>query len=96
MIFQNSLFAGIFAKDLKKANIVPIHKKIGEQIVSNYRPVFLLPTCSKVFEKLIFVELFAFFEKRNLLSKHQSGIRPFNVKLSKSFSGSALCIFALL
>ena len=31
---------------------------------------------SRRFEKLIFAELFAFSGKRNLLSKHQSGIRP--------------------
>ena len=76
LIFQNSLAAGIFANDWKKANIVPIHKKSDKQIVSNYRPVSLLPICSKIFEKLIFNELFAFFEKSNLLSKHQSGFRP--------------------
>ena len=28
LIFQNSLAAGIFANDWKKANIVPIHKKM--------------------------------------------------------------------
>ena len=76
MIFQNSLAAGILANHWKKAYIVPIHKKNDKQIVSNYRPVSLLPICSKIFEKLIFNELFAFFEKRNLLSKHQSGFRP--------------------
>ena len=47
-----------------------------KQIVSNYRTVSFLPVCSKIFEKLIFNELFAFFEKRNLLSKHQPGLRP--------------------
>ena len=75
LIFQNSLAAGIFANDWKKADIVPIHKK-NKQIVSNYRPVSLLPICSKIFEKPIFNKLFAFFEKRNLLSKYQSGFRP--------------------
>ena len=28
LIFQNSFAAGIFANDWKKANIVPIHKKV--------------------------------------------------------------------
>ena len=28
LIFQNSIVAGIFANDWKKANIVPIHKKL--------------------------------------------------------------------
>ena len=49
-------------------------KKEDKQIVSNY--VSLLLICSKTFEKLIFNELFAFFEKRNLLSKHESGFHP--------------------
>ena len=64
------------ANDWKKASIVPIHKENDKQIVSNYRPVSLLPICSKIFEKLIFNEFFAFCEKRNLLSKHQFGFRP--------------------
>ena len=38
--------------------------------------VSLLPICSKIFKKLTFNELFAFLEKRNFLSKHQSGFRP--------------------
>ena len=49
---------------------------IDKQIVSNYRPVSLLPIYIKIFEKLIFNKLFAFFEKRKLLSKHESGFRP--------------------
>ena len=36
VIFQNSLVAGIFANDWKKANIAPIHKKNDKEIVSNY------------------------------------------------------------
>ena len=64
LIFQNSLVAGVFANDWKKANIVPIHKENDKQIVSNYRPVSLLPISSKIFEKLIFNDLLAFFEKR--------------------------------
>ena len=52
LIFQNSLAAGIFANNWKKANIVPIHKKNDKQIVSNYRPASLLLICSKTFEKV--------------------------------------------
>ena len=76
MIFRNSMAAGTFATQWKKANIVSVHKKNDKQIVSNYQPVSLLPICSKIFEKLIFNELFKFFEDNNLLSKHQSGFRP--------------------
>ena len=61
LIFQNSMAAGTFPTQWKRANIVPIHKKNDKQIVSNYRPVSLLPICSKIFEKLVFNELFKFW-----------------------------------
>ena len=35
LIFQNSLVAGIFANDWKKANIVPIHKKMINKSFQN-------------------------------------------------------------
>ena len=41
LIFQNSLVAGTFASDWKKATIVPFHKENDKQIVSIYRPVSL-------------------------------------------------------
>ena len=74
-IFQNSLAAGTFANQWKKANIVPVHKNNDKQILSNYRPVYLLPLCNKIFEKFTFNGLLKFFEDKNLLSKDQSGFR---------------------
>ena len=38
-----------FSDDWKKGNVVPVHKKGSKPIVSDYRPVFLLHICSKVF-----------------------------------------------
>ena len=74
-IFQNSRAAGTFVTKQKGANIIPIHKKNDKQIVSNYRPLSLLPIISEIFEKLIVNKLFKFFENKNLLSKHQPGFR---------------------
>ena len=68
LIIQNFMAAGTFPTQWKRANIVPIHKKNDKQIVSNYRPVSLLPICSKIFEKLIFSELFKIFEDNNLFN----------------------------
>ena len=45
IIFQNCLKSGIFPDDWKKGNIVLAHKKNSKQLVSNYRPVSLLPIC---------------------------------------------------
>ena len=45
-------------------------------MINNYRPISLLPICSKIFERLIFNELFRFFIENNLISHHQSGFKP--------------------
>ena len=44
----------------------------------NYRPIFLLPICSKIFERLIYNELFTFLTDNILISPNQSGFRPIN------------------
>ena len=52
---------GVFPSELKKTNIVPVQKKIDKQNIKNYRPaVYLLPICDKIFEKIIFNEMFRF------------------------------------
>ena len=43
--------------------------------VINYRPVSLPPTSGKIFERLIFNELFDFLLKNNLISPNQSGVK---------------------
>ena len=37
----------------------------------NYRPISLLPICSKIFERLIYNELFTFFTDKKLIYSHQ-------------------------
>ena len=60
LIFKEVLSTGLFPSNWKKGNIVPIHKKGDKQILKKYRPVSLLPICRKIFERLIFNELFNF------------------------------------
>ena len=50
LIFNDCLANGIFPFDWKKGNTVPVHKKNDKQRLNNYRPISLLPTCSKLFE----------------------------------------------
>ena len=38
-----------FSKEWKKASIISVHKKSDKQLITNYRPVSLLPICEKVF-----------------------------------------------
>ena len=41
-----------------------------------FRPVLLLPICSRIFEKLIFDSSYDFNDKNNLFNNNQSGLRP--------------------
>ena len=60
----------------KIANATPIHKKEDKQLVKNYRPISLLPICGKIFEKIVFNNLYSYLNVNKLLTKNQSGFRP--------------------
>ena len=75
MIFKQALVTGIFPSEWKKENIVPIHKKGDKQNIKNYRPVSLLPICGKIFERLIFNEMFIYFCANKIISKNQPGFQ---------------------
>ena len=55
-----------FPYELKRADIIPCHKKDDTTNKINYRPISLLPTVSKVYEKILYAQINAFFEKKNL------------------------------
>ena len=61
LLFADYLPIGILLEQWKKANIVLIHKKCDKQLIKNQRPVFLLPICGKVFERIIINDLFKYF-----------------------------------
>ena len=76
IIFKSCLSRMKFHMEWKKANVVLIHKKKKENdkhCFKNYRPASLLPICSKIFERLLFNELYKFFNENDLLSSNQSG-----------------------
>ena len=75
LIFSQCIDTGYFPLEWKKANVVPAHKKGDKQCLKNYRPVSLLPICGKIFERLIFNEMFGFLIENNLISSNQSGFK---------------------
>ena len=76
ILFNDCLNEGKFPHEWKKANAVPVHKKGNKQSLKNYRPISLLPICSKIFEQNVYNEMFTFFAENNLISPNQSGFRP--------------------
>ena len=71
--FNNSIMTGIFPNNLKLADVTPTHKKGDHTDKSNYRPISLLSTLSKIFERLLYYQMHEFIESR--LSKYQCGFR---------------------
>ena len=65
---------GVFPDRLKYATVKPIHKKGNPQDLANYRPISLLTTFSKVFEKLIYTRLYTHL-LNSILTAHQFGFR---------------------
>jgi len=75
-IFNRSIDAGIFPSDLKLAKVTPIHKANCKDDVNNYRPISVLPSVAKIFERIVFNQLYDYLNKNGLLSSSQSGFRP--------------------
>ena len=69
------LETGIFPDALKISKTIPVYKKGDINSLSNYRPISLLPTLSKVFERVIYNQLYNYFVFNNLLSEQQYGFR---------------------
>ena len=74
-ICSAALSSGVFPDRLKYAIVKPIFKKGNKQDISNYRPISLLTSFSKVFEKLIYNRLHTHFEMNNILVQEQFGFR---------------------
>ena len=45
----------------KKAQVIPVHKKVHKTHVKNYGPISLLSMMSKILEKIVYKKLFSFF-----------------------------------
>ena len=64
---------GVFADDLKLADITPIFKKEDSLNKENYRPVSILPHLSKVFERILYKQIDSF--TKNKFSPYLCGFR---------------------
>ena len=58
----------IFPENCKLADITPAHKKDSKMEKSNYRPVSILLAMAKIFERLLFDQLCAYFNDKFSIS----------------------------
>ena len=74
-ICNRSLVEGIFPSELKLANVIPLFKSGNPMLFNNYRPVSLLCTLSKVFERVMYSRLLNYLNKHKILIRNQFGFR---------------------
>jgi hypothetical protein len=74
-IYNYSLHTGIFPDRLKIAVVKPLHKNGDKFNNSNYRPIFLLPTFSKIFEKAMYSRLNQHLYTNNIWVPEQYAFR---------------------
>ena len=77
-IFNLSITSGACPDSLKIAKVIPIFKKEDSSLVSNYRPISLLPAISKILEKILHARLYDFVTQYNLIDPNQYGFRKFH------------------
>ena len=61
---------------MKIAKVIPIYKCKDKNEMSNYRPISLLPSTSKILEKLLHKRLYSFYENNKILHSNQYGFLP--------------------
>ena len=59
---NGSLTNNKFPDTLKLSDITPVFKKLNPSDKANYRPVSILPLVSKVFEKIMYDQLYEYIE----------------------------------
>ena len=71
LIINQMLQTGEFPNDLKISRVKPLFKSGEASSFSNYRPISLLPSFSKIFEYVIFKQLYSYLDDNRLFSLEQ-------------------------
>ena len=74
-LFNLSLKSGYIPLQLKTAKVIPVYKSEEKCHFTNYRPISLLSSFSKLLEKIVARQVIGFLYKKQILYKHQYGFR---------------------
>ena len=69
-IFNQSISLGIFPDDWKCARVTPLFKAGDRNDVNNYRPISVISLVAKVFERIVYDELYAYLEEHSIICNY--------------------------
>ena len=70
-----SLQTGEVPEQIKDSNIIPIFKDGDKNTLGNHRPISLLNSLSKIYEKIVHKQLYTYLTENNILTEKQYGFR---------------------
>ena len=85
-IYENAKNVGLFPSTLKTGNVTPVHKKGEMTTKENYRPISILPTVSKIYERNMYNQILNYIDKY---------LSPFLCGFRKGF-GTQHCLAAMI
>ena len=74
-ILNSSISSSTFPSSWKCSSVRPLHKGGNQACLSNYRPISILPACSKLLERHVRDQVTEHLDSNNLLYSYQSGFR---------------------
>ena len=84
-LINASFEQGLFPDRLKIAKVKPLFKKGSAKLMSNYRPISILPVFSKIFEQIANSQIMTYLENHSILTPKQYGFRK-NMSTSQALS----------
>ena len=73
--FNKSLQEGVFPEKMKQADVIPLFKLKTRNDKTNYRPISLLMTISKILENIVYKCMYTYLDSNNMIFCSQYGFR---------------------
>ena len=74
-IFNCAIETKTYPDDLNIAKTTPLFKTDDKEDMNNYKPISVIPTVARVFERLVYNQIYKYLTNNNLLSNKQYGFR---------------------
>ena len=89
-----SIVNGEFPTAMKISKVIPVHKSGDANTLNNYRPISLLPSLSKVLERIMYDRLYKYVSANNMIIPQQFGFRRnYSTELALLYAKKLICSF---